>query len=372
MYKLGLIINPLAGIGGRAGLKGSDGVEIQQQALASGFTSQAQERVCLALEALTSIQDKVKILTYPSEMGADAARRTGFKTIELGRIESGATTAEDTIAAALIMKDAGVDLILFAGGDGTARNVCTAVGNEVPVLGIPCGVKMHSSVYAITPRRAGEICRDFLEREDKLLVDGEVMDLDEATYRTGAVTAKLYGYLKVPEAGELMQKRKSGSGYSQGNQLNLLGMLYVDRMEPNVLYIIGPGSTTSYVMKDLGLDNTLLGVDLIADKKLVAADVNEVQIWNTMQRYPKTEIIATVIGGQGHLFGRGNQQISPRIILKAGRENIHVIASKQKLVDLYPRPFLVDTGDPILDESLCGYIRVPQSRTQDVTYKVSR
>ncbi|MDL2253786.1 ATP-NAD kinase family protein [Ruminococcaceae bacterium OttesenSCG-928-I18] len=372
MYKIGLIINPVAGIGGRAGLKGSDGVEIQQKALAAGFKSLAPERVGLALEALSEFRDEIEIITFPSEMGEDVARAAGFKTTVLGSIQSGKTTAEDTIRAAQDMMDAGVDLIVFAGGDGTARNICTAVDDKVPTIGLPCGVKMHSSVYAITPRRAGEVIKAFCDKEEKLLVDGEVMDLDEEAYRNEDVKAKLYGYLKVPEAGALMQKRKTGSGYSQDNQLKLLGMMFVDRMEEDVLYIIGPGSSTSHVMKDLGLQNSLLGVDLVANKKLVANDVNEAQIWQTMQKYPKTEIIATVIGGQGHLFGRGNQQLSPRIIREVGKGGIHILASKQKLADLYPNPFLVDTGDPELDASLCGYIRVPQSRTQDITFKIDR
>jgi predicted polyphosphate/ATP-dependent NAD kinase len=372
MHRIGLIINPFAGIGGKAGLKGSDGVEIQRQALAAGFASQAPERVALALESLSDLKGEVEIITYPREMGEETATTAGFRTTVFGCIQSGRTTAEDTIRAAAGMMDAGVELIVFAGGDGTARNICMAVGDKTPVLGIPCGVKMHSSVYAVNPRRAGEICRSFLEKEDKSLTCGEVMDLDEEAYRREDVKARLYGYLKIPEAGSLMQKRKSGSGYSQDTQLTLLGRLYVDRMEDGVLYIIGPGSTTSYIMQDLGLTNTLLGVDLVTNKQLLANDVNETQIWEIMRHYEKMAIIVTVIGGQGHLFGRGNQQISPRIIRKIGRENIWVIASKQKLVDLYPNPFLVDTGDPELDQSLCGFIRVPQGKTRDVPYRIDR
>jgi len=370
MYKVGLIINPIAGIGGRAGLKGSDGIEIQQKALAEGFISLAPERMTAALGRLSGMKEQIQILTYPQEMGENIAKSAGFSTTVLGHINSGKTTAEDTIAAAQAMQQASVDLILFAGGDGTARNICTTVEQNIPVLGIPCGVKMHSACYAINPQRAGDIAKTYLERPARNTIDGEVMDIDEEAFRRGDVSARLYGYLKVPEAGALMQKMKSGSGYSQSNQLLGLGTLFVDRMENNVLYIIGPGSTTTYIMKELNLPYTLLGVDLVSNRQLIDSDVNEAQIWKTMQNYEKTVIIVTVIGGQGHLFGRGNQQLSPRIIRRTGRQNIWIIASKQKLAELNPAPFLVDTGDPELDQSLCGYIRIAQSSTQDVPYKI--
>ncbi len=370
MYKVGLIINPIAGIGGRAGLKGSDSPEIQQKALSEGFRSLAPERVAAALTRLAGMKEQIEILTYSQEMGENVAKSVGFPTTVLSHIESGQTTAADTVAAAQAMKQAKVDLILFAGGDGTARNICTAVERGIAVLGIPCGVKMHSACYAINPRRAGDIVKSYLENPSRRTTDGEVMDIDEEAFRQGNVCACLYGYLKVPEAGILMQKMKSGSGYSQSSQLLFLGALFADRMEEDVLYIIGPGSTTAYVMKELQLSYTLLGVDLVADKQLLASDVNEAQIWQAMQHYAKTVIIITVIGGQGHLFGRGNQQLSPRIIRRTGRENIWIMVSKQKLAELTPAPFLVDTGDPELDQSLCGYIRIAQSGTQDIPYRI--
>ena len=374
MKKIGLIINPFAGIGGRAGLKGSDGTEIQQKALAEGFRSLAPDRVFTALEWLGSIiAEKPVIVTYPAEMGEDIARKAGFDVEIIGNIDSGHTTAEDTIKAAQTMKDAGVDLIIFAGGDGTARNIYTAVGLGMPVLGIPCGVKMHSACYAINPRRAGDIAKAYLESANPITTEGEVMDIDEEAFRKGDVQARLYGYLTVPEAGVLMQKMKSGTGYNESGQLEELGFVFAQRMRkaPDTLFLVGPGSTTTHVMKSLELPYTLLGVDLVADGKVVAADVNEKQIWDYMQQYEKFVMIITVIGGQGNLFGRGNQQFSPRIIRKVGRKNIWVIASKQKLVDLLPEPFLVDTGDPELDKELCGYIKVTQSKDEDVACKIS-
>lgn len=371
MHRIGLIINPFAGIGGRAGLKGSDGAEIQQQAREKGYESLAPVRVSEALKQLKNVKDGVEIVTYPHEMGEDVAREAGFPTIVLGEIESGKTTADDTIRAARDMEEAGVEVIIFAGGDGTARNICTAVEQRIPTLGIPCGVKMHSSCYAINPRRAGDIAKSYLERPVRQTTEGEVMDIDEEAFRKGDVQARLYGYLTVPEAGVFMQKPKGGSGYSQASQVTGLGALFADRMEPGVLYIVGPGSTTTYVMKDLDLPYTLLGVDLVVDRQLVASDVDEATIWEWLQKYDRAVIILTVIGGQGLLFGRGNQQFSPRIIRRVGKENLWIIASKQKLIDLSPNPFLVDTGDPELDEELCGYILVPQGTSESMPWKVS-
>lgn len=371
MYNIGLIVNPVAGIGGRAGLKGSDGLDIQKQAQALGFESLAPQRVSAALERVAPLRDEITIFTYPDEMGNNIAKSAGFRTAILGQIDSGHTTAADTIQAARRMQERAVDLILFAGGDGTARNICTAVGQDIPVLGIPCGVKMHSACYAITPRRAGDIAKSYLTNNNPLTTEGEVMDIDEEAFRGGDVKAQLYGYVKVPEAGALMQKMKAGRGYSEPGQLDQLGWLFANRMEPEVLYIIAPGSTTTHVMKALDLPYTLLGVDLVADRRLLASDVSEGQIWEHLQHYERAVIILTVIGGQGHLFGRGNQQISPRIIRRVGRENLWIVASKQKIADLVPQPFLVDTGDPELDKNLCGYIRVAQSSKEDILSKIA-
>jgi len=355
MKKIALIINPVAGMGGRVGLKGSDGQEIQKKARSLGAAPEAQNRALLALKEFSSI-NSVEIWTAPGEMGETCAKKAGFSPRVIGSIKEGHTRAADTINIAKELQEAGVDLLLFAGGDGTARNIYDAIGSNVPVLGIPAGVKIHSAVYAINPRSAGKAALRFLTGKSTTFREFEVMDIDEDLYREGRVQAKLYGYLKIPESRHYIQNVKSG-GYSEKEAVTGMAAEITENMEENILYIIGPGTTTRSVMERLGLPNTLIGVDAVRNKQVVANDVSEKQLFSILGNN-KAKIVITAIGGQGHIFGRGNQQISPRIIRSVGKENIMVIASKDKLISLNQSPLLVDTGDVDLDRELSGYTRV--------------
>ncbi|MDL2253913.1 ATP-NAD kinase family protein [Ruminococcaceae bacterium OttesenSCG-928-I18] len=368
---VGIIINPIAGLGGRVGLKGSDGADTVERALALGGKPESPLRAGKAIEQLLEIKDKIEVYTYGGPMGEEKLRELGFEVNVVGQPAAEKTTAADTIAAAKKLRDAGVDLIVFAGGDGTARNVCEAVGLEVPVIGIPAGVKIHSAVYAINPRNAGLAAKEYLEGKIQTLNESEVMDIDEELFREGRVSAKLYGYMNVPASGSRIQNMKSGGGSEEGDLAGMAGHIVVN-MEPDTIYIIGPGSTTRSIMEDLGLPNTLLGVDVVKDKKLIASDVTEPQLWEMIKDPErKVKIIVTVIGGQGNIFGRGNQQISPRIIRRVGKENIIVAATASKLIALNYQPLLVDTGDAELDEELSGFIEVVVAFGQTSVYSVS-
>jgi len=371
MKKLGFIVNPVAGMGGRVGLKGSDGADILQKARELGAKPEAPGRAVEALKVIARVKDSIEIITYPHEMGEDECRQAGFDPVVIGSITSGATTPEDTMEAAAQMAARGVDLILFAGGDGTARNIYNAVGERVPALGIPAGVKIHSGVYAVTPRGAGEVCALFLEGKLVNIREAEVMDIDEEAFRQGVVTAKLYGYLRVPEERRFVQSVKSGGVRAEKEALVSIVSDVVDQMEanPDTYFIIGPGTTTRNIMDDLKLKNTLLGVDVVKNKQLVANDVAESQLWEIIKGQP-AKIVVTIIGGQGHVFGRGNQQISPRIIREVGKSNIIIIATKEKLTALEGRPLLVDTGDEELNEQLAGYMRVTTGYGDYVMYQV--
>ena len=370
MKRLGVIVNPVAGMGGRVGLKGSDGADILRQAKELGAKPEAPNRAVEALKIVARLKDAIEIITYPHEMGEEECLQAGFSPKVIGSIESGQTIPEDTQRAAQEMVEAGVDLILFAGGDGTARNIYNAVKDRVPALGIPAGVKIHSAVYAVAPRSAGEVTALFLEGKLMNIRESEVMDIDEDAFRAGRVTAKLYGYLKVPEERRFIQSVKSGGIVSEKQALQGITDDVIDQMnDEETFFIIGPGTTTRLIMEELGLQNTLLGVDVVRNKKLVANDVAEGKLVELINGH-KAKIVVTIIGGQGHVFGRGNQQLSPRVLRSVGRQNIIIIATKEKLTSLTGRPLLVDTGDEELNDEMSGYTRVTAGYGDYVMYKV--
>jgi predicted polyphosphate/ATP-dependent NAD kinase len=367
--RLGLIVNPIAGIGGRVGLKGSDGAEVQRKALEMGAVPRSLDRAAQALSRIEPRED-LTIITYPGEMGEDAARACGFAPRVVGSIEPGGTTADDTVLAAREMEELGVDLILFAGGDGTARDIYNAIGDRLPVLGIPSGVKIHSAVFGANPRSAGDLAASYLEGSVPRLREGEVMDLNEEAVRRGEVSATLYGYLKIPFRRRLLQGLKTPSGPGEETAKAAIGADVVARMEDGWLYVIGPGTTTRAVTSRLGLDKTLIGVDVVADGRLIAKDVNEAQLLDLLEEH-RAKIVVTPIGGQGYIFGRGNQQISPAVIRRVGKENIICISTTDKVHSLRGRPLLVDTGDRNVDEMLSGHIRLVTGRGERIVYRVS-
>lgn len=367
--QLGLIINPIAGMGGAVGLKGTDGQEILERALALGAVPTSPNRTIEALKRITPIKENLELITYPNEMGEKEARECNFDPLIIGSIEKERTTSIDTKNAAKDMLRLQVDLLLFAGGDGTARDICEIVGDKLLVLGIPTGVKIHSGVFAINPRSAGDLVVLYLQGKQTGIHEAEVMDIDEQAFRENRVSAKLYGYLRVPYEKTMVQSSKVGGIVGEEIAVEAIATEIVENLQDSYLYIVGPGTTTRPIFEKLGLKKTLLGVDVIYNRELVASDVNESLLLNLI-RDKQVKIIVTVIGGQGFIFGRGSQQISPEVIRKVGRENIIVAASPTKLASLQGRPLLVDTGDTEVDQMLSGYIKVVQGYRQSAIYKV--
>lgn len=378
--KLGLIINPMAGIGGTVGLKGSDGRAIVEQALARGAQPKSGDRVLLALEKLVDVIVQ-PVLTASGAMGADALEKAGIAH-EVIMQTSAETSASDTYQAVLKLCERHIDLLLFAGGDGTARDVLDALtasgrAETLPVVGIPAGCKIHSAVYAVTPAQAGELVAMLAQGQPLAVKQAEVMDLDEQAYRDGKVSASCYGYLSVPVDDSRMQAMKQGGVNHEEIALADIAADVAENMEDEVLYFIGAGTTTAAVMDELGLPNTLLGIDVVMNRELVASDVDEKVILDLLNDNPdKTaKIIVTAIGGQGHVFGRGNQQFSPvvieAVIAKSGSENIIVIASNEKLRSLHGRPLLLDTGSIELDEKLSGMRQIVTGYEQRTLYRLN-
>ena len=369
LKRLGLIVNPVAGMGGRVGLKGSDGAETLRRAKELGATKTSPARAAEAMKHLAAMKDQIELYTYPGEMGEDEAQSVGFEPKVLGEIKTGETTSADTKAAASEMARLGVDLLLFAGGDGTARDVCEAIDGNVPALGIPTGVKIHSGVYAVSPAAAGELAAKYLRGEVSSVQQSEVMDIDEEAFRENRLSARLYGYLRVPREEAYIQGSKEATPVQEEENLKAIAADLADEMTPDTLYVLGPGSTISSVAEHLGLAKTLLGVDVVQGGRIVASDVNEEQLLKIVTGR-RTKIVVTVIGGQGFVFGRGNQQISPRVIRAVGRENIVIAATPAKLETLHGKPLLVDTGDQTLDAELSGYTRVVTDYGRRVVYRI--
>jgi predicted polyphosphate/ATP-dependent NAD kinase len=345
---IGLIVNPVAGMGGAVGLKGTDGKAIVNRARSLGAKPVAPARAEAFLAELNPVESGVRLVVGAGSMGEDEAKSAGFTYKVLGERKK-ETSAEDTVAIAKKMVDAGVALLVFCGGDGTARDIQRTVNMNVPVLGVPTGVKMHSAVFAVNPQAAAGVTIRFLYGELSLR-EAEVMDVDEKAFREGRLSAELYGYVLTPYEPHLIQANKLASPMTESELRNqaAIAIYIIENMKPDVAYIIGPGTTTRTLGDLLDAKKTLLGVDIFYNKKIVAGDVNEKQILEAISG-KTAQIIVTPIGGQGFIFGRGNQQISPEVIRRVGLDNIVVVATESKLRSL--KSLRVDTGDPKLDDA---------------------
>lgn len=367
---IGLIVNPVAGMGGRVGLKGTDGPEILREAMLRGAQPVSGERALLALKRLAASNTPFRLMTGSGELGEDVARSVGLEPIVVYTASPGSSQPDDTRKVALVMAYACVDLLLFAGGDGTARDVLAVVGDRVPILGIPTGVKMYSAVFGTNPENAGHLAARFVAAESSVRFrEAEVMDIDEAAMRNDQVSAQLYGYARSPYERHLVQNAKAGSVPNENLALDAACRQIVRQMQAGCLYLLGPGTTTRRVMTELGLPSTLLGVDAVMDGALVGADLNEQALLRLMEGR-ETRIIVGVLGGHGSLFGRGNQQISAEIIRRTGREHIIVVTSMDKLLSLDAGCLRVDTGDAEVDAMLSGHIRVHTAPDRSVFFRV--
>ena len=358
VVRIGLVVNPIAGLGGRVGLKGTDGAEVVVRALALGAIPAAGARAARTLEQLRADapEGSIELLVAPGPMGEEPARAAGSTRVQVvGRVSHERTTAEDTRRIARVMAD--VDLLLFAGGDGTAADVLEAVGGSVPALGIPAGVKIHSGVFAVSPEAAGRVAARVARSARLDVVEAEVLDLDEDAYRRGSVAPRLIGYLRVPQERRLVQARKSPSPAGEALALEAIAADVVEGLEPGRGYILGPGTTVRAVAERLGVPKTLVGVDAVRDGALVVADASEDDLLGFVGDGPAA-IVVTPIGGQGFIFGRGNQQIGLAVLRRVGREHVIVVATPWKLASLGGLPLRVDTGDPDIDRSLAGHLRV--------------
>ncbi|WP_323192832.1 ATP-NAD kinase family protein [Halostella sp. PRR32] len=347
MRRIGLVVNPIAGMGGRVGLKGTDGKV--DEARERGAEPRAPDRAREALDALSERSDGVEILAAGAAMGADEARAAGFDPVVVTDPGS-ETDAGDTREAVREFVERGTDLVLFAGGDGTAVDVANALDerqSDTPMLGIPAGVKVYSSVFAVTPADAGRIAATFDATADR-----EINDIDEDAYRGGDVETELRAVRPVPVADEMQSSKQLGGG-----TVEALAEGFAADIDAGVTYVLGPGSTVGAVKAELGFDGSPLGVDVWRDGELLVRDATESEILDVLGE--ESVIVVSPIGGQGFIFGRGNDQISPPVIRQSA---VEVVASRAKLDTT--GVLRVDTGDRALDESLRGWRKVRVGRVE--------
>jgi len=348
--KIGFLINPIAGMGGSVGLKGTDG-------LVNEAVNRGAQPIALA-RARKSMQERdidATILTCAGEMGEAAVLNQNYEVVYSC---DGRSTNEDTKNACTLFLEQGVELLLFCGGDGTARDVYSVVGKEIPILGIPAGVKMHSAVFAISPKSATKLVELFVAGDTELR-DAEIMDTDEDAYRRNELRMTVFGYARMPYEPVLVQQGKSlFQSVSEERAKEEIAKFASEFMIPEELYILGAGTTTHKIAEVLGLgeEKTLLGVDAVKNGKLVGKDLNEQELLQLLEHEPRARLLVSPIGAQGFVFGRGNQQLSAEVIEKVGVENVIALATPQKLQET--PVLMVDTGSEELDEQLSGYMSV--------------
>jgi predicted polyphosphate/ATP-dependent NAD kinase len=352
VFKIGFLVNPIAGMGGKVGLKGTDGVIDQAKNL--GAKPISPDKALETLEEYISKysqNDDIQWLTCSKIMGYNELLKAGAKKIQVVySYNNGKTCSDDTKKVCEIFLNKNVGLILFCGGDGTARDIFSIIGDNIPILGIPSGVKMHSAVFGINTIATAKILHEFVN--NRLTIgDVEIMDLDEDRYRKGEWNIKLFGVAKGIVEPTYVQVGKSVFESVSDNAIKDELAEHIEdeiKENPDFLYLFGSGGTINYLADKLGLKNTLLGIDAYYNGKIIGSDLNEKDILRLMEKHPKIKVILSPIGAQGFILGRGNLQLSPEVIRKIGINNIIVVSTPNKLAST---PLIrIDSGDKNLDK----------------------
>ena len=349
--KIGFVVNPVAGMGGKVGLKGTDGV--LKQALKLGAKPVASGKAVETIKEFISkysTKDEIQWFTCSGKMGGDELEKAGINKMEIVYTPTSKDTSLlDTKNACKKFLEKHVDLILFCGGDGTARDIFEIISTKLPILGIPSGVKMHSGVFGINTSASAKMLHEFVNKR-LTIGDAEIMDLDEDRYRKGEWNIRLFGIAKgIVEPTYVQVGKTTFESVSDDEIKDELTEHILDEIEQNsdFLFLFGSGGTIDYVARKLDIKNTLLGIDAVYNKKVVGSDLNEEGVLRLLEKYPKAKVILSPIGAQGFILGRGNLQLSPKVIRKVGIDNIIVISTPSKLAST---PVIrVDTGDKKLD-----------------------
>jgi predicted polyphosphate/ATP-dependent NAD kinase len=372
--RIGIVVNPDAGLGGRLGFKGSDGRAAE--ARAAGAEDRAGPRMKLALEALQSLLSRslnrsdvdLECLGWGGRMGGtwmtEPTEKMTFTSIGLTPTE---TSVEETSQLVRDLVGGGVEAILYAGGDGTTRDIANTLqsigkeAQEIPLIGVPGGVKMHSGCFATTPKAAAEVTLAFLLGDLRCAIT-EVMDLDEEIYQEGIWKVRMYGEAWTPSSPRFMQgakeqvERTSESDTIEGLAQHVESLL---SSQDDLMVIWGSGGTLRRMGEFCGEELTLLGIDILGPavngERQSHTDLNEQQLLEVIAQHVDESghdrprlLLLSPMGGQGFLIGRGNLQLSPDVLRMIGIENILGVATPAKLIGL--NAVRIDTGEVELDQ----------------------
>ena len=369
--RIGIVVNPDAGLGGKLGFKGSDGRAAE--ARAAGAEDRAGPRMlqCLThLQTLTASslnrnQTSLTFVAWQGRMGStwvpeiQSAQTVGTEWV--GQTPD-STSAEDTSNLVNALLDAKVDALLYAGGDGTTRDIVKALEHRgeaaqaTPLIGVPGGVKMHSGCFATTPKAAAEVVLSFALGDLRTAIT-EVMDLDEVVYQEGVWKVRMYGEAWTPSSPRFMQgakeqvERVSEDDSIEGLANHIASLL---QDEDDLMVVWGSGGTLRRMGEHLNQSLTLLGIDIQHGESL-HTDLNETELIriigghvdNDGQQRPLL-LLLSPMGGQGFLIGRGNLQLSPSVLRLVGHTNLLGVATPSKLIGL--EAVRIDTGDESLDD----------------------
>jgi len=363
LVTVGFLINPIAGLGGRVGLHGTDD-QNAELALAKGAQPLSTERALRAIKLLLPFKENFSFITVEGEMGSDVLDILGIEYVPLktsnSRALRGRTCGEDTHDAVQAMVDLGAEIILFAGGDGTARDIYSVVGAKLPLIGIPAGVKMRSGVFATYPENAAQILIDYVSNSGTKKEFTEILDAVESCKSQGEISSEFFGLAMTINSKSLLQNPKLANSNYEDGLLELVAEL-AQGLSQDTLYLFGPGRTTNLILNLSGFSGSLIGVDALYNGVLVGDDLSELEILNLLEKYPKSFLFLGVIGGQGFLLGRGNQQLSYQVLEKISEDNIYIIAGSKKLSGIFPNRLFVDLGEEVRGSFLNGYRHVHTS-----------
>ncbi len=356
MVRIGLVVNPDAGLGGRLGLKGSDGQA--KYARSMGAEDRAGPRVSETLSYFSKIHnsfDEIHWYTSNGRMGSQwIPRDIKVGNLNLIHESSGSTSPSDTFKLVSLLIDSEIDLILYAGGDGTTRDIVSTLdlndSSSIPIIGIPCGVKMHSGCFASSPKAGAEVLSSWLN-EELLLSSTEVLDLDEDKYRNGEWVVRLYAEAKTPASPRWMQGAKMRVEATGEDEIieGLADHIRELLINEERMIIWGSGGTLRTISNMVGFNGTVLGIDATLGNKQIGTDLNEQQLIDILDSHKgEITLLLSPMGGQGFLIGRGNLQLSPSVLNRIPIGEILGVVTPAKLLSV--RRLRIETGDQDLDQ----------------------